>query len=80
MRNGILLTNIMSIARVMEWWSISKSCGAGSTPALACGFGHATVFPFRDPKFGLNMSSVASMSPFVIVQVFRWLIAPSINC
>ena len=34
MRNGILLTNIMSISRVMEWWRKSKSCGTGSTPAL----------------------------------------------
>ena len=70
MRNGILLTNIMSIARVMEWWSASKSCGTGSTPALTCGFGHATFFPFRDPKFGLNMSSAASMSLFVTGQFF----------
>ena len=78
-RKATELTNIMSIASAMERCVFKISCGTGSIPVHTCCPGRDTVFPFRVPRFGPNMSSAAMTSPLVIEQPFRWVTATSIS-
>ena len=78
-RKATELTNIMSIASAMERCVLRISCGTGSIPVRTCCPGRDTVFPFRAPRFGPNMSSTTMTSPLVIEQPFRWVTATSIS-
>ena len=73
------LTNIMSIASAMEQCVFKISCGTGSIPVRMCCPGRDTVFPFRAPRLGPNMSSTVMTSPLVIKHPFRCVTATSIS-
>jgi hypothetical protein len=68
MKNGVLLTKVMSIASVMSWYISIISFGTGSTPVSTWSFARRTVYPLSDPRFGPNIFSAACISALVTGQ------------
>ena len=68
MKKGILLTYIMSAARVTHWYRAMMVAGILEVCTFTgCGL-HQTVFPLREPRLGPKMCSAARMSCLVMGQ------------
>ena len=61
-RNGSLLINMMSVHNVMDLYCLSSSGGAVIFVMGTCCDWDRTVFPFKLPRFGPNLSSAVLAS------------------
>jgi hypothetical protein len=68
-KNGILLTYMMSHARVTSRYLLITCIGMLVRSLWTCSVVVRVVFPLSDPTLGPKMSSAATMSSFVTGQL-----------